>query len=144
MGKQEKTTNKQSASSSDKPWQFKPGHSGNPAGRPLKENTFSDIARELLASKEIHIEYTYPKNGRLIKSSMNITSDNTINHTLVAALVKEAMDGNVNAARELIDRTEGRSKERVEHSGKIEGTRPIITVTSQKAADAVQEIIDNG
>lgn len=94
-----------------------PGNTANPNGRPLKENTFSDIARTLLSSKEIHIEYTYPKDGALVKRSLNITSDNTINHSLVAALVKEGLDGNVNAIKELIDRTQGRAPQEINLGG---------------------------
>ena len=93
---------------SDRPWLFQPGTSGNPAGRPKKADTFSDIARTLLASKELDITYTYPKDGVMVTRKMQITSNNTFNHSMAAALIKEGMDGNVTAVRELIDRTEGK------------------------------------
>ena len=39
-------TEKQNASESDKPWQFQPGQSGNPAGRPKLGDAWTDILRE--------------------------------------------------------------------------------------------------
>ena len=119
---------------SESTW-FRPGQSGNPNGRPKKADTFSDIARTLLSAKEIHIEYSYPKAGKLINSKLNITSDNTINHSLVAALVKEGMDGNVNAIKELIDRTEGRALQMVNLGGQKDDPMDVYT-DEEKAAMA--------
>jgi hypothetical protein len=95
---------------------FMPGHTGNANGRPKKINTFSDTARALLASKKIDIEYTFPHNGVLKTAKVHFESSKTINHALIAALIKEGMDGNVQAIKELIDRTEGRAKESIDHT----------------------------
>ena len=99
---------------------FGPGNNANPHGRPLKKNTFSDIARALLEAREINIEYTFPKAGQMVTSKLHMESDSTINHSLIAALIKEGLDGNVNAIKELIDRTEGKAIETVKHEGGVD------------------------
>jgi len=93
---------------------FPPGVSGNPEGRPKKENTFSDICRELLQSKEIDITYTFPKKGQMVTSHMHMQSDKTMNHSLAAVLIKEGMSGNVKAIQEIIDRTDGKPKQTID------------------------------
>jgi len=92
----------------------KPGEIRNPNGRPKKENTFSDICRELLQSKEIDITYTFPKKGTMVTSHMHMSSDKTMNHSLAAVLIKEGMGGNVKAIQEIIDRTDGKPKQTVD------------------------------
>lgn len=103
---------------------FKPGVSGNPKGRPKKERCFSDIARQLLASKKIDIEYSFPKEGKLVTSKMHMESSDSMYHSLAAALIREGMAGNVNAIRELIDRTEGKAIQFIEQENP-EDTNPI-------------------
>jgi hypothetical protein len=102
---------------------FLPGNPGGP-GRPKKENTFSDIARTLLSSNEIKITYKYKKDGEVKDGCLDITSDNTINHSLVAALIKEGMDGNVKAIQELIDRTEGKAAQSINLGGQKDNQLP--------------------
>jgi hypothetical protein len=97
----------------DKGHRFLPGISGNPNGRPKKEKAFSEIARNLLASNKIDIEYTFPSGGTMKTAKVHLESTKTIYHGLVAALVKEGMEGNVQAIKELIDRTEGKAHESV-------------------------------
>jgi hypothetical protein len=124
---------------------FGPGNNANPNGRPRKETTFSDIARTLLASREIHIEYTYPKEGRLLTSKLNIVSSNTLNHSLVAALIKDGLDGNVAAIKELIDRTEGKAQEYKDvTSGGDKLHNIIITVGNDKIAQELKDDLKNG
>jgi hypothetical protein len=95
---------------------FRPGQSGNPKGRPKKEKCFSDIARQMLASKKMDITYTFPKDGKLVTSRVSIDSDKTIYHGLCAALVREGMGGNVQAIKELVDRTDGKAREFIDHT----------------------------
>lgn len=91
-----------------------PGEVRNPNGRPKLENTFSHIARELLQAKKIDITYTFPKNGTMVKRSMHMESDKSMNHSLAAVLIKEGMAGNVRAIQEIIDRTEGKPNQKVD------------------------------
>ncbi len=94
-----------------RPWE--PGKSGNPNGRPKKDKTFSDTARELLAAKQIQVNFTV--NGRL--KSINIETDENMYYGLVSALIIEGMKGNVKAIKELVDRVEGKPSQAVEVSG---------------------------
>jgi len=90
-----------------RPWlkQWKPGQSGNPAGRPPKEKTFSDTARMLLSATTIDITLT---DGKGKEKRIFLKSTKNFYHGLVAALIVEGLKGNVNAIKELIDRAEGR------------------------------------
>jgi hypothetical protein len=68
---------------------FKPGQSGNPAGRP-KKALLSDALRRQLA-------ITAPG-----------MPERTQAEAIASALISEAIAGNIAAAREICDRTEGR------------------------------------
>lgn len=72
--------------------QFKPGQSGNPGGRP-KSRPFKEALDRVLATGDYSID------------------------DVVRSLVKEAMGGNVQAAKEIADRIEGKSIATVEVSG---------------------------
>ncbi len=74
---------------------FQPGQSGNPKGRP-KGVTLSDALRRMLAEAAP---------GR---------SEQTYAEAIARALCKQAAKGNVLAAREIADRTEGKPKQAVD------------------------------
>jgi len=96
---------------------WKPGQSGNPNGRPPKGEAWADVANELLNSKEIDITMKMA-DGKVKRLSLE--SDKSFRHAVIVGMIKEAMNGNVQAARELADRTEGKSKERREVTNKVE------------------------
>ena len=96
---------------------WKPGQSGNPNGRPPKGEAWADVANELLNSKEIDITMKMA-NGKVKRLSLE--SDKSFRHAVIVGMIKEAMNGNVQAAKELADRTEGKSKERREVTNKVE------------------------
>tara|TARA_R110001599_G_scaffold326091_1_gene538515 strand:- start:35 stop:409 length:375 start_codon:yes stop_codon:yes gene_type:complete len=96
---------------------WKPGESGNPNGRPPKGEAWADVANELLNSKEIDITMKMA-DGKVKRLSLE--SDKSFRHAVIVGMIKEAMNGNVQAARELADRTEGKSKERREVTNKVE------------------------
>ena len=98
-----------------RPW--KPGESGNPNGRPKKGEAWADVANELLNSKEIDITMKMA-DGKVKRLSLE--SDKSFRHAVIVGMIKEAMNGNVQAARELAARTEGKSKERREVTNKVE------------------------
>ena len=79
----------------------------NPKGRPRKEHTFSDIARELLSSQAICLKYQIDSQQKEI----SLTTEGNFYHSIIATLILKALDGNISAIRELIDRTEGKAKE---------------------------------
>jgi hypothetical protein len=68
---------------------FKPGQSGNPAGRP-KKALLSDALRRQLAE------------------AVQGAPEKTIAEHIARALIREAVGGNVQAIREVGDRTEGK------------------------------------
>ena len=96
---------------------WKPGESGNPNGRPPKGEAWADVANELLNSKEIDITMKMA-DGKVKRLSLE--SDKSFRHAVIVGMIKEAMNGNVQAARELADRTEGKSKEIREVTNKSE------------------------
>lgn len=96
---------------------WKPGQSGNPKGRPKKGEAWADVANQLLDSNEIDITMKM-SNGKI--KNLNLEADKSFRHAVIIGQIKQAMDGNVQAARELADRTEGKSRERREVSFKTE------------------------
>lgn len=99
---------------------WKPGQSGNPKGRPKKGEAWADVANQLLDSNEIDITMKM-SNGKV--KNLNLEADKSFRHAVIIGQIKQAMDGNVQAARELADRTEGKSRERREVSYKTEPIR---------------------
>src|SRR5207253_1594274 len=83
---------------------FKPGQSGNPGGRP-KGRTVSAILLEVLGRD------AGKGNGR------------TVADVLAEVIVKEALGGDFRFAKEVLERTEGKVTDKVEHTG--EGGSPI-------------------
>lgn len=86
--------------------QFKPGHSGNPNGRP-KGKSLSTILRKLLEGS-VKI-----KEGDTERSV-------TRNEQIALALLEKASKGDVNAIKEIFDRTEGKSPQSIDHTTKGE------------------------
>ena len=80
----------------DNSGRFVPGKSGNPAGRPKKLPITEAIRQEL------------EKKGRF-----NVANDVAIARKLIAL----ALDGDLEAIREIADRAEGKSRQRNEVSG---------------------------
>ena len=80
------------------------------AGRKKKEHTFSDTAREMLASNHIEVTWTTEATGKKGSGEKTITIETkkSFYHHLVAVLIMEGMRGNMVAIRELINNTEGK------------------------------------
>ena len=94
---------------------FPKGKSGNPKGRPKKEHTFSDTARELMAANSIDVSWTIVDgNGQKKTKTLQLKSTKNMHYGTAAALIVEALKGNVNALREIINRTEGKAVQKVE------------------------------
>ena len=110
---------------------FKKGQSGNPKGRPKKGEAWADVANELLNSKEIDI--TIKTSDGKVKR-FNLEADKSFRHAVIVGQISEAMKGNVQAARELADRTEGKPKQEREITNKTEPIQVMViddTVDSQ-------------
>ena len=83
-------SDKQTNNSSEKPWLFKPGQSGNPAGRPPKEKVLTNA---MLA---------------IIKNNPKIMD------AIAAKVLQMAVNGNMDAIREVGDRLEGKATSSME------------------------------
>ena len=83
-----------------KPYRWKKGQSGNPSGRP-KSKTLSDAYKSKL-------EELVP----------NDSEGRTWAELIAEAQVRDAVRGNVQAAREIADRTEGRARQAIEFEDK--------------------------
>jgi hypothetical protein len=79
-----------------KPYRWKKGQSGNPSGRP-KSKTLSDAYR-----------------NKLEEPVPNDPEKRTWAELIAEAQVRDAVRGNVQAAREIADRTEGRARQAIE------------------------------
>lgn len=79
-----------------KPYRWKKGQSGNPSGRP-KSKTLSDAYR-----------------SKLEEPVPNDPEERTWAELIAEAQVRDAVRGNVQAAREIADRTEGRARQAIE------------------------------
>lgn len=89
--------------------------SRNPNGRPTLIHTFANTAREILSSNKLDVSYTYPskEDGNPITKNIHLETTQNFHHGLVSALLTEGLSGNIQAARELINRTEGLPKQTV-------------------------------
>lgn len=88
-------------------FQFKPGQSGNPGGRP-KEKRLTEALRRKLAEPTA--------DGRLYAEA------------LAECLISLALDGDISAIREIADRTDGKPTQAMELSGPDGGGIPSVLV----------------
>ena len=122
------------------PW--KPGQSGNPNGRPKKENTYSDTLREILESKSIKIKYTYTdKNGDTQIKHVQVTSDKNMYHGIAAAQISEALAGNVQAQKEIIDRIQGKAPQGIDITS--QGDKINESPLTDKERALLADLLDN-
>ncbi len=78
---------------------------GNTASAGNKRKAYTSILSEMLLGNRIEVSWTI--NGE--KKSLEVTSDKNLYYGVAAVQVMEALKGNTNATKEIIDRTEGRS-----------------------------------
>ncbi len=99
---------------------FKPGQSGNPAGRP-KSVTLSEAIRLQLAKK------------------VSDGSDYTYAEAIAQVLCVAAVKGNVNAAREIADRTEGKPKQAIDVDMNVHDWRALAHRHGLTEQDVIRE-----
>jgi hypothetical protein len=99
---------------------FPPGTSGNPSGRP-KLTRLTDALREQLA--EINPE----------------VPEKTIAERIARALIREAIGGNVQAIREIGDRTEGKPKQAIDLDMQISDWRALAKNYSLSEEEVIHE-----
>jgi hypothetical protein len=99
---------------------FKKGETGNPSGRP-KLTKLTEALREQLAE-------TLPD-----------APEETIAESIARALIKEAKSGNVQAAREIADRTEGKPKQSIDVDLQVKDWRQLAQTYGVTEADVINE-----
>jgi hypothetical protein len=102
----------------DAPTAFKPGQSGNPAGRP-KSITLSEAIRLQLAQ--------------------TFNDSRTYAEEIALVLCVTAAKGNVNAAREIADRTEGKPTTRVDLDMRVNDWRTLASQHGLSEQDVIRE-----
>jgi len=105
----------------DTPTAFKPGQSGNPAGRP-KSVTLSEALRLELA-----------------KMLPGDTQERTFAELIAQQLVRAAATGNILAAKEIADRTEGRPRQSVDVDMNVTDWRELARQNGLSETDVISE-----
>ena len=92
-----KTVNTDEIQSNNKPWQFKPGQSGNPAGKPKGAKHFATLFKELLQEQVDILDKSTGKKQRM-----------TMLKAMALSMAQQAMRGNVKAFSAVADRLDGK------------------------------------
>jgi hypothetical protein len=100
--------------------QFPKGVSGNPSGRP-KLTKLTEALREQLAEE------------------MPNAPERTVAEAIARALIREAVGGNVQATREIADRTEGKPKQSIDVDLQIKDWRQLAQNYGVTEADVITE-----
>ncbi|OIN55864.1 DUF5681 domain-containing protein [Arsenicibacter rosenii] len=110
---------------------FPPGTSGNPKGRP--KGPISQLLKEFGESSEIVFSVSITRGGKKASSEATISAgdDRTINELIAAKLLQMAMDGDIKAIREVLNRTEGRPHQSVTLSRGTEDGADLNGVTAE-------------
>jgi hypothetical protein len=103
------------------PHSFQPGQSGNPAGRP-KAVTLSEAYRQQLAAQQTE--------G---------ADESTYAEVIAKMVCAEAAKGNVLAAREIADRTEGKPKQAIDVDMKLFDWRELARANGLSETDVLLE-----
>jgi hypothetical protein len=103
---------------------FQPGQSGNPGGRPKKQPV-TDALRELI------------EQGAIPKARPETLADQ-----LARQLVRQALKGKLAPLVEIIDRVEGKARQRVEQSGPDGGPIPLeLPGTREEVERRINELL---
>lgn len=93
------------------PFQFKKGEVSNPNGRPKKDRCYSDILKEFTDAQKINIELTFP-DGK--KKNWGMEASTSFLHAIAAGMIREALSGNTTAAENIVDRLEGKVRNKID------------------------------
>lgn len=105
-----------------RPWQ--PGQSGNPGGRPKKQ-PITDALRDLVE-----------------RATIPLKRPPTLAEQLARQLLRQALKGKMAPIVEVIDRIEGKARQRVEQSGPEGGPIPYeLPGTREEVERRVQELL---
>lgn len=119
--KQGKIKEKVGKGNPPKDTRWKPGQSGNPTGRP-KSITLSEALRLELA-----------------KVLPNDTQERTFAEVIAQSLVRAAATGNILAAKEIADRTEGKPKQAIAMDMNVNDWRELARQHGVSETDVIRE-----
>ena len=98
-----------------KQYQFKPGQSGNPAGRPPGKRNFDTLVD--LAIMALAEEYVKQYNKRRIKKNHITVEDVDIESDVFKQLINKARNGDMKAIDSFLDRRHGKATQPVQLGG---------------------------
>ena len=116
---------------------IKPGECRNPTGRPKKENTYSDTLRDLLAGQDINVTWTV--NGK--KKSLLVSSTQNMYYGVAASQIMEALKGNVQAQKEIVDRIQGKAPQGIDITS--QGDKINESPLTDKERALLADLLDN-
>jgi|10_taG_2_1085330.scaffolds.fasta_scaffold20092_3 hypothetical protein len=111
----------------DKSGRWLPGQSPNAKGRPANKKFVSEAMAELLAADRVRLEYSINGVDEVleIEAIRKTNADNNIAMMVAAKMLTEALSGNVQAFKEIADRTEGKAIQGIDVKG---NALPAVTV----------------
>lgn len=111
---------------------WKPGQSGNPAGGPTKEKAYSHTVSAMLDSEQVDLVMT--QNGKKRVIQLKGPKGTTLRQILASAQLEAAMNGDVQAARELVDRCDGKVTDKHEVN---------VTTTPESIVQGIVHVIES-
>jgi hypothetical protein len=119
------------------PHRFKPGQSGNPAGRPKKGSAWADIRNEILSAKKIKLELTVlvldknpesPTFGKQIyktkKTDLSVKNKKGFRFAILTRQLEKALEGDLGAQTDFMDREDGTPVQSVNLGGQPDNQLP--------------------
>jgi len=98
------------------------GKSGNPAGRAPNRKAISEAMREIIEGKSISMVIKYEEDGEEEKTEkIKVVGNKNFAYGVAAMVISKAIKGDVHAARELIDRMEGKPTNDVKVEANVSG-----------------------
>ena len=91
--------------------QFKKGQSGNPAGRPKKSKSLSDMLRHILDSDTASLVIANP-DGK--ERTVDLKASENFNYVIAVVMIQKALEGNLRAVQMIWDRMEGKPAQALE------------------------------
>lgn len=91
-----------------------------PENRGRKGKSTTEYLKDIGNAREIKFSITITdESGKTKKKSGRVESESTINELLATLLVADAIKGNHKARKEILDRTEGKSRQTIDMNAKI-------------------------
>lgn len=115
-------------------WQIKPGQTLNPNGRPKKAQVYSDVLRDLLSGEEIHVVIHYPSNKKKKPTMIHLQVDSGKNmyYAVAAAQLIKAIKGDTYAAKEIIDRVQGKPAQAITVDDRTESKKQVMIIAGKQ------------